>query len=464
MQRKIFLVLLVLLIAFPLVVPYGSVQQANANGFVRIVAGSSAAKLAKAIGEKAGLKMASKKQEDNMIGYINKQAETNPAYTKFVNDLNTAAAQTKETDRPGWKKYLLDPALWISGADILVTGYQAYKNAYEQQTALDTVSVLTGGTNSGLMGCAWSGNDWWVYFKPDGDYKRSISGLGGGMCTLTYQSSLPAGSTDGYITVNWEIKREHGTSSDNTYNTKVYVRFPWSWEGSGFAVPQQITPDMYDVPEQYEVIDLNDYDFGDDDTVQVYVPEDDTPESNDYSEPWNDVLEPPTPTDPTDPTDPPAPEPPDEEKPSGWKWWDWLLKPLIKLIEGIGDLLSGIGDAIKTIVDFILGLAEWLLGLIVPSGEFFSNFFDDIHAAFESKIPIIPQLMNFFTSIENASVSGEAPKFTFTLPDEYGGTTHSLIDFNAFEDYRAYILNFIRFIAWFIFLKRLFNRIPKIIY
>lgn len=462
MQRKIFLVLLVLLIAFPLTVPFAPAQQTEANGFVRIVAGSTASKLAKGIGEKAGLKFATKKQEERMVGYINKKAETDPVYTQFVNDLNNAAKQTKETDRPGWKKYLLDPAMWITGADILLDGYNAFMFAYQNGTTVDTISAVTGGTSSGFLDCAVRAGALRVYFRPNTQYNTNIyNGTNVNYCKITYQSKLPSNATSGYITYNYEFEFGNGyKSSDNSYNERLYVVFPFSWDGaSGFEIPEQITPSLYDIPQQYEVVDLNDYDFDETDPeIPVYIPETENPDQEYTDVPWNDVQEPPP------PKDPPAVEPPDEEKPSGWKWWDWLLKPLIKLIEGIGDLLSGIGDAIKSIVDFILGLAEWLLGLIVPSGEFFSNFFDDIHAAFEGKIPIIPQLMDFFTSIENVSTSGQPPKFTFTLPEDYGGTTHSLIDFSSFDDFRVYILNFIRFIAWFIFLKKLFNRIPKIIY
>jgi hypothetical protein len=134
------------------------------------------------------------------------------------------------------------------------------------------------------------------------------------------------------------------------------------------------------------------------------------------------------------------------DAPAGSSWWKWLLKPL-----------AAIGDFFKNILSF-------LLSLVVPSSGFFQGMFDDSFADFNAKMPVIDQLSTFFTSVKSVATEGTIPKFEMTMPPSFGGGTFNIIDFKLFTDYRTLILNIIRFISWFVFLKRLYGRIPKMIY
>lgn len=140
MQRKIFLVLLVLLIAFPVAVPFMQPQKAEANGLARIVIGSTGSKIVKAIGEKAGLKWASRQSHEEVVGYINKRAQSGDQFAvEFVEQVKEIESKGTSSSRgKWWKEYLLDPGLFITGADLIVDAYQAYKNAAESGTSVAT--------------------------------------------------------------------------------------------------------------------------------------------------------------------------------------------------------------------------------------------------------------------------------------------------------------------------------------
>jgi hypothetical protein len=136
------------------------------------------------------------------------------------------------------------------------------------------------------------------------------------------------------------------------------------------------------------------------------------------------------------------------EKPANSSWWEWLLGPL------------------KEIGDFFKDVGGFLLGILIPSDGFIDGLFTGLFDDFKAKLPVIDQLSNLFTGISEVTTSenAAAPTFEITMPENYGGGTFSIIDFSYFEQWRVWILNFIRFSAWFIFLKRLYNRIPKMIY
>lgn len=71
-------------------------------------------------------------------------------------------------------------------------------------------------------------------------------------------------------------------------------------------------------------------------------------------------------------------------------------------------------------------------------------------------------LFEFWTTIQN---SGEVqPDFKVTLPAFCGGGTYNVIDFTFYNNYRNYIHGLIAGICYFIYIKKLFHKIPTIIH
>ncbi|MBO8161986.1 MAG: hypothetical protein H0Z24_10195 [Thermosipho sp. (in: Bacteria)] len=139
------------------------------------------------------------------------------------------------------------------------------------------------------------------------------------------------------------------------------------------------------------------------------------------------------------------------------------------LASGISDVVSGIGSLLSSVTDLLDYINPFSDNFIlkvafVPSAGYFDQYWSDIRTAFEQKIPLVTQLYDFFSSVLGVSYSESVPEFKISLPAKYGGVDVNIIDFSYFADYRDLILNFIRFTSWFFFLKRLFKRLPQIVY
>lgn len=126
-------------------------------------------------------------------------------------------------------------------------------------------------------------------------------------------------------------------------------------------------------------------------------------------------------------------------------------------------LVAPVKSFFKTLLDYLNPLSDnfFLKVAFIPRDGYFMNYFTDIKGAFDNKIPIVGQLFDFFKVIATATVL-DAPAPQFML--NYQGVSMSIIDFSFVLEYRTIIVNFIRFTAWFFFLKRLYNRIPSMIY
>ncbi|CAK7050650.1 hypothetical protein [Tissierella sp.] len=138
-------------------------------------------------------------------------------------------------------------------------------------------------------------------------------------------------------------------------------------------------------------------------------------------------------------------------------------------VEPIGEILENIDSEITTdsttkpITES--SLLEVLKSATIPREGYFQDFYTSISSAFESKIPMLGTLKDFFTTLLGLNFDEFGPpSFTITVPKEWGGGTYNVIDFSYFTEYRTLILNLIRFPAWFFFLKRLYGRIANIVY
>lgn len=103
----------------------------------------------------------------------------------------------------------------------------------------------------------------------------------------------------------------------------------------------------------------------------------------------------------------------------------------------------------------------------IPSEEYMQEFVYDIKTVFDNKFSFISEIGSFLGNILGVVIEDnpEPPEFKVNLPGgKWGSGSVSIIDFSIFEDYRPFILNFIRVILWIPFLIKLYKRLPSLVY
>jgi len=123
-------------------------------------------------------------------------------------------------------------------------------------------------------------------------------------------------------------------------------------------------------------------------------------------------------------------------------------------------------NGINTILDYLNPYSEnfFLKIAFVPSNGFVAEKFESLKSTLLSKIPLLQQISDLFATIKATQFGTKPQDITVTMPIKYGGMTYSVINFDYFTQYRTLILNFIRYSAWFLFLKKTYKRLPSIIY
>lgn len=90
--------------------------------------------------------------------------------------------------------------------------------------------------------------------------------------------------------------------------------------------------------------------------------------------------------------------------------------------------------------------------------------FDDLYELIKSKLGLFFQLMDFLESIANASVDPQRPTIAITFNGQFGiYGTYQIVDLDYYEQYRGYVQMFIASVAWIVFIKRTFKKIPDMI-
>ena len=105
--------------------------------------------------------------------------------------------------------------------------------------------------------------------------------------------------------------------------------------------------------------------------------------------------------------------------------------------------------------------------LFVPRPEFIKANISALYAMIELKVPLLNDLIMIVKGMAENIIIIEVntpPQFTITMPEKWGGFEAKIIDFSIFTPYRFFIVNIIRAIAWYYFIKRLLNRMPTLIY
>lgn len=111
----------------------------------------------------------------------------------------------------------------------------------------------------------------------------------------------------------------------------------------------------------------------------------------------------------------------------------------------------------KLVSDFKNVLKE----LFVPSESYFDGKIDEIKTKFESKFPIVDQLLTLFNDLINSTTvtTAELPLFEF----EIYGVQVALIDFTLLEEYLPMGRNVISMFLWLQFLTSLLFKLPNLI-
>lgn len=124
------------------------------------------------------------------------------------------------------------------------------------------------------------------------------------------------------------------------------------------------------------------------------------------------------------------------------------LKNLLSYINPFDDNFLG-----KKIIELLSNL---LNALFVPNDDIFGELQDKINTKFN----FINQISDIFNSLlDNFNYGDKVPTFNIS----YKGKTLSIIDFSPYLEYRSWLHAIILSVAWFIFIRKTFNKIPKII-
>jgi hypothetical protein len=112
------------------IIPVAPAQALGVDTVVKLVAGKA---IVRAVAEKAGMAL-SKKQLDNVAGVIEKKSfDGDSNAINFINGANNLVS-SGASPKSGFKKYLLDPALWLTGLDLVVLAAGAFQSGYDNNT------------------------------------------------------------------------------------------------------------------------------------------------------------------------------------------------------------------------------------------------------------------------------------------------------------------------------------------
>ena len=135
-------------------------------------------------------------------------------------------------------------------------------------------------------------------------------------------------------------------------------------------------------------------------------------------------------------------------------------------MEGLSVPLQNIANGIKELKDNIIEILNFER-LFVPTEGYFEEFRTDIKEIFDNKFSFINEIRDFLAFIFSTPILDNPgpPEFKITLPGgKWGSGSVQIIDFSIFEDYRLFIINFMRVLLWIPFLIKLYKRLPSIVY
>lgn len=151
------------------------------------------------------------------------------------------------------------------------------------------------------------------------------------------------------------------------------------------------------------------------------------------------------------------------------QWFTNLIDDIQGIATSIEEWFSELFGALGEILNYLNPMHEnfFLKIAFIPSEGYFEDFASDIKTSFDGKFTFISDIGNILGSIFGGvfDTDPEPPEFNITLPGgKWGEGSVKVIDFSIFEDYRPFILNFIRVLLWIPFLIKLYKRLPSLVY
>lgn len=142
-----------------------------------------------------------------------------------------------------------------------------------------------------------------------------------------------------------------------------------------------------------------------------------------------------------------------------------IIGGLVAPFTVIGEGFQAIGDSIGQLFRFFNPYDDsfFLKVALIPREGYFEDKVTDLKDTFLERFLPIVTVFDAFISIKNYENSTVPPSFTVTMPEKYGSGTFEIIDFDMFHQYRTLILNFIRFIALFCFVKWIIRTGPDLV-
>lgn len=145
----------------------------------------------------------------------------------------------------------------------------------------------------------------------------------------------------------------------------------------------------------------------------------------------------------------------------GWlsKLTNWLKAPFQKLAQLLAKIFNFFVNFIQRILS---GFFDFFVTVFVPDTD--DIIFDDVKETLLNKFPFIDSFRQIQNDFVNAFDNETGcPTFTITLPVFLGGSTVSLIDFRFYNQYRSWINGFIIASSYFLFIRKMYYKIPSMI-
>lgn len=105
------------------------------------------------------------------------------------------------------------------------------------------------------------------------------------------------------------------------------------------------------------------------------------------------------------------------------------------------------------LIELLGNLLKWLF---VPE----QSSFEDLQEKFNTKFAFVNQIKQMFSNLLGFNDYSETlPTFSIN----YEGQNLNIIDFSLFTNYRVWLHGIILSIAWFCYIRKLYNKLPQLI-
>lgn len=406
MKKSIIIFSLIIFVAIGIL----PVQKTNAAApvVVRVVAGSAGERVLVGIAEKAGINYATKTARKKAvekwnldvyekIKYYDEVGETYKAeelrrFQTTLSQVTPAQVQPLVTGN-NMGSFLVNSAMFLTGADLLWDGYQSIKTAMnndamiermkEEQRALEAGEKLV--SYRGAKAILIPSGDvtrWAFGFYPDNydtlastTYASPDKPVYIDIVSVTYYS--PNADT---ITYNYDSYKADGTLYQRYNQSEVFYHafYTESFERVASKVMPEHLPNITDLPWVQPYRETG--------AVPAYAPQEvpvNIPLDDNYPEiletPWNEpdtFSEPETTPDPTK-------EPEPESVPEHSSWWKWLLNPLEKILQLLKELFEWLKGIFGKIPEWFSSILSYLADLLGSLGQWFSKLFEDLGIWFQ---------------------------------------------------------------------------------